>query len=153
MLGFVVDMFEQHNIDPQGICFEITETAMVTNLLQTTRFISTLRGLGCKFALDDFGSGVSSFAYLQSLAVDILKIDGALVRAITYNKVNEVMVSSINTIGHTMQMKTMAEFVENEDIVKKLINLGIDYAQGYYFSKPQCIEELYREKSPRSQTG
>ena len=142
MLGFIIDMFDHYNIDPQGICFEITETAMVTNLFQTTRFISTLKGLGCKFALDDFGSGVSSFAYLQSLNVDILKIDGALVRAIADNKVNEVMVSSINTIGHTMKMKTVAEFVENEDIVKKLSKLGIDYAQGYYFSRPQSIEDL-----------
>ena len=142
MLSFVIDMFDQYNIDPQRICFEITETAMVINLFQTKRFISTLRGLGCRFALDDFGSGVSSFAYLQSLAVDILKIDGALVRAIAHNEVNEVMVSSINTIGHTMNMKTVAEFVENEDIVNKLTNLGIDYAQGYYFSKPQNIEEL-----------
>ncbi|WP_455210920.1 EAL domain-containing protein, partial [Kaarinaea lacus] len=153
MFRFVIDMFDQHTVDPQKICFEITETAMVTNLFQTTRFISTLRGLGCQFALDDFGSGVSSFAYLQSLAVDILKIDGALVRAIAFNEVNEVMVSSINTIGHTMKMKTVAEFVENEEIVNKLINLGVDYAQGYYFSKPQCIRELSQTKSLQSRTG
>jgi diguanylate cyclase (GGDEF)-like protein/PAS domain S-box-containing protein len=153
MLGYVIDMLAEHDVDPQGICFEITETAMVTNLFQTKRFISTLRGLGCKFALDDFGSGVSSFAYLQSLAVDILKIDGALVRAIAHNEVNEVMVSSINTIGHTMKMKTVAEFVENEDIVKKLINLGIDYAQGYYFSKPQSVDEYVQAKSVQNRAG
>ena len=153
MLGYVIDMFDQHDIDAQRICFEITETAMVTNLFQTKRFISTLRGLGCKFALDDFGSGVSSFAYLQSLDVDILKIDGALVRAIVHNKVNEVMVSSINTIGHTMKMKTVAEFVENEDIVKKLTNLGIDYAQGYYFSKPRSVDEYAQVKSVQNRAG
>jgi diguanylate cyclase (GGDEF)-like protein len=143
MLGYVMDMFDTFTVSPNMICFEITETAMVTNLVQATRFMSQLRGLGCKFALDDFGSGVSSFAYLQSLEVDILKIDGALVKAIAHNKINEVMVNSINTIGHTMQMKTVAEFVENEDIVKKLTRMGIDYGQGYYFSKPQCVEEQF----------
>jgi diguanylate cyclase (GGDEF)-like protein/PAS domain S-box-containing protein len=151
MLGFVMDMFNRYQVTPSGICFEITETAMVTNLVQTTRFIARLRALGCKFALDDFGSGVSSFAYLQNLEVDILKIDGALVRAVAYNKVNEVMVSSINTIGHTMHMKTVAEFVENEDIMNKLTTMGIDYGQGYYFSRPQSVEEQFLVLSQRNQ--
>jgi diguanylate cyclase (GGDEF)-like protein/PAS domain S-box-containing protein len=143
MLGFVMDMFSEHGIDPQYICFEITETAMVTNLVQTRHFISALKELGCKFALDDFGSGVSSFAYLQNLPVDILKIDGALVRDIAHNEISEVMVSSINTIGHAMQMKTIAEFVENDDIVKKLTLLDVDFGQGYYFSKPRPVDEHY----------
>lgn len=148
MLRFVIDMLAEYRVEPESICFEITETAVVRNLVQTKRFISTLKGLGCIFALDDFGSGVSSFAYLQSLAVDILKIDGKLVRGITISDVNEVMVSSINTIGHAMQMKTVAEFVESEEILNKLTAIGIDYGQGYYFSKPEpiSVEKQANEK-------
>lgn len=153
MLDYVIALFQQYRVDPHSICFEITETAMVTNLVQTRHFMSTLKELGCKFALDDFGSGVSSFAYLQNLPVDVLKIDGALVRDIAYNEINEVMVSSINTIGHAMQMKTIAEFVENEDIVKKLSAMGVDYGQGYYFSKPREINQHFHRQSTRKFAG
>ena len=139
ILAYVIEKFAEFSIQPDKICFEITETALASNISYAKRFISTLKGIGCQFALDDFGSGVSSFTYLQSLAVDILKIDGRLVRGIKNNKVNEVMVRSINEIGHTMNMKTVAEFVENEMVMEKLREMGVDYGQGYYYSRPEAI--------------
>ncbi len=139
MLAYVIEKFAEFDITADKICFEITEMTMASNISYAKRFISTLKGIGCQFALDDFSSGVCSFAYLQSLAVDILKIDGRLVRGIEDTKVNEVMVQSINDIAHTMNMKTVAKFVENEILLEKLRAMGVDYTQGYYHSKPVPI--------------
>ena len=102
-----------------------------------------MRLLGCEFALDDFGIGVSSFAYLKNLPVDYLKIDGSFVRDIDKNPVNAAMVSAINQIGHVMKIKTVAEFVENETILQKLIDIGVDYAQGYHVHTPCKLEDIY----------
>ncbi|MDH5445801.1 MAG: EAL domain-containing protein [Gammaproteobacteria bacterium] len=139
MLNYVIDMLDEHAIDATKICFEITETAVAHNLSQTQKFLSTLKGLGCQFALDDFGSGVSSFVYLQSLAVDILKIDGRLVRGIEHNKTNLNMVRSITEIGHSLGMKVIAEFVENENVLAELEKIHVDYGQGYFFSRPKAL--------------
>ncbi|MCZ6576341.1 MAG: EAL domain-containing protein, partial [Gammaproteobacteria bacterium] len=121
------------------ICFEITETAAIANLENATKFMKTLKERGCRFALDDFGSGLSSFAYLRNLPVDFLKIDGVFVKDIVDDPIALAMVKSINEIGQVMGKKTIAEFVENEPILEKLREIGVDYAQGYGVGRPQRI--------------
>lgn len=124
------------------LCFEITETAAITHLPSALHFIRTLKNLGCRFALDDFGSGFSSFAYLKKLPVDFLKIDGLFVEDMIHNPVSSAMVSSINDIGHVMGMETIAEFVENDQILNKLRAMGVNYAQGYGVGKPRPLSEM-----------
>jgi len=136
-LEFLLDKIAAANIDPGIICFEITETATIANLSFATHFINTLRGIGCQFALDDFGSGLSSLNYLKNLPVDYLKIDGAFVRDIVENPIDHAMVESINQIGQVMGKKTIAEFVENKEILEKLKVIGVDYVQGYHVGKPE----------------
>ena len=140
-LKFVIDGFDKTDIPPEKVCFEITETAAIANLSRATVFIRTLKGLGCRFALDDFGSGLSSFAYLKSLPVDYLKIDGVFVKDIENDPIDLAMVKSINDIGKVMGKETIAEFVESEAILKKLQQIGVDYAQGYHLGRPKAIED------------
>ena len=142
MLAFISEQFNLWGIPTQKICFEITETAAIANLSCATKFINHLRECGCLFSLDDFGSGLSSFAYLKSLPVDFLKIDGLFVKDIADDKVDLAMVRAINEVGHIMGKKTIAEFVENEQIFNLLKELGVDYAQGYGIGKPVCLDEL-----------
>lgn len=147
MLAFISEQFDQWKIPSNKICFEITETAAITNLSHAIRFIDTLKERGCLFSLDDFGSGLSSFGYLKNLPVDYLKIDGLFVKDILKDAVDFAMVKSINEIGHVMGKKTIAEFVENEQIFNLLNELGVDYAQGYGIGKPVLLSELKRVKS------
>jgi Amt family ammonium transporter len=132
---------EQRRLPPGAVCFEITETAAVANLSTVVRFIDDVKKLGCTFALDDFGSGLSSFAYLKTLPVDFLKIDGGFVRDIADDPIDYAMVQSINAIGHVMGLKTIAEFVENETILQRLAEIGVDYAQGYHLGRPRPLED------------
>ena len=131
-------------MEGEKICFEITETAAISNLNMATKFISALKGLGCRFSLDDFGSGLSSFGYLKNLQVDYLKIDGMFVKDIVEDPIDHAMVKSINEIGQVMGMKTIAEFVENDEIKGMLREIGVNYAQGYGIGKPQPLDELLR---------
>jgi EAL domain-containing protein (putative c-di-GMP-specific phosphodiesterase class I) len=142
MLAFISEQFVKWAIPTHKICFEITETAVIANLSYATKFINHLRDKGCLFSLDDFGSGLSSFAYLKNLPVDFLKIDGSFVKDILDDKIDLAMVKSINEVGHIMGKKTIAEFVENEKIFSLLNKLGVDYAQGYYISKPVALDKL-----------
>ncbi|MCG8669837.1 MAG: GGDEF domain-containing phosphodiesterase, partial [Pseudomonadales bacterium] len=137
---FLTGLFEQYPISPDKVCFEITETVAVTNLTKTVSFIHAFKQLGCKFSLDDFGSGFSSYGYLKNLPVDYLKIDGAFVKDICDDPIDYAMVESINRIGHVMGKKTIAEFVEAQEILEKLKELGVDYAQGYWITRPQRID-------------
>lgn len=140
---FLLQQFDIYKIPPNKICFEITETSAIANLEIAQRFINSFRNnLNCKFSLDDFGSGLSSFAYLRTLPVDFLKIDGVFVRDIIDDPINLAMVKSINEIGKIMGKKTIAEFVENNKILNQLKIIGIDYAQGYYISKPVPLSEI-----------
>ncbi len=140
--NFVIGKFRSSPIPPGKICFEITETAAITSLSVATVFIAKMKVMGCRFALDDFGSGLSSFGYLKSLDVDYLKIDGMFVKDIVHDPIDRAMVKSINEIGQVMGMKTIAEFVENDEIKGMLREIGVDYAQGYGIGKPVPIEQL-----------
>ncbi|MFW5443527.1 MAG: EAL domain-containing protein [Methylococcaceae bacterium] len=142
MLGFITETINRYSIPTEKICFEITETAAIGSLSNATKFINHLRNEGCSFSLDDFGSGLSSFAYLKNLPVDYLKIDGLFVKDILEDKVDLAMVKSINEVGHVMGKKTIAEFVENKQIFMLLKELGVDYAQGYEIAKPVPLDEL-----------
>lgn len=142
MLAYIFEQFELWQVPTHKICFEITETAAIANLSHAIKFIHSLKEHGCLFSLDDFGSGLSSFAYLKNLPVDYLKIDGYFVKDILEDKVDLAMVKSINEVGHVMGKKTVAEFVENEQIFNLLKELGVDYAQGYGIGKPVLLAEL-----------
>ena len=141
-LNFLVGALSDSGLPPQWFCFEITETAAVANIAQAQRFIQVLRGMGCAFALDDFGSGLSSFAYLKRLPVDYLKIDGSFVRNIVHDETDYAMVKSIQQIGNVMAIRTVAEFVENMAIAERLQELGVDYLQGYALGKPRPLGEF-----------
>ncbi|MDD1621802.1 MAG: EAL domain-containing protein [Methylococcaceae bacterium] len=142
MLDFIDQQFDKWRIPTHKICFEITETAAISNLSYAKHFIDALRKNGCLFSLDDFGSGLSSFGYLKNLPVDFLKIDGLFVKDILEDEVDFTMVKAINEVGHVMGKKTIAEFVENQSILNLLQTLGVDYAQGYGIAKPVPLREL-----------
>lgn len=159
-IDFLHEQFELHQIPHQTICFEITETLAIANLSKAAGLIKKLKEMGCRFALDDFGSGMSSFAYLKNLPVDFVKIDGNFVKNIVENPIDFAMVEAINRIGHVMGIQTIAEYVENEAVLQKLKELGVDYAQGYYLGKPQPfrptfssnLDEILGEISPKPLT-
>lgn len=136
-------LLDESDISADSFCFEVTETATIANLNQATLFLSRLRSKGCKIALDDFGSGLSSFAYLKALPVDFLKIDGYFVKDIAVDGVDKAFVELINQIGQVMGLKTIAEFVENEPILQILTEMGVNYAQGYGVHNPTPFDEVF----------
>ena len=135
---FVTERLDASNLDPSRVCFEITETAAISNLVAARRLIDNLRDRGCQFALDDFGSGLSSFGYLRELPVDHLKIDGSFVRTIDRDGLDRELVRSINAIGHIMGLTTVAEYVESPEILRELRTIGVDYVQGYAIHRPSA---------------
>ncbi|NUW66066.1 EAL domain-containing protein [Vibrio coralliilyticus] len=144
-IAFLLDKLQHSPVPCEKICLEITETAAMSNMNQAIELFSQFKQLGCKIALDDFGSGLSSFGYLKKLPVDIVKIDGLFVRDIDVNEVDHLMVRSINDLAKQMGKQTVAEFVENSRIIDLLVELGVDYAQGYVIGKPKPLEELVDE--------
>ncbi|MGB9091917.1 MAG: EAL domain-containing protein [Pseudomonas farsensis] len=147
-LEYLHRLFAEYDIPPRLICFEITETSAIANLGSAIRFINELKGLGCKFSLDDFCAGMSSFAYLKHLPVDFLKIDGSFVKDMLDDPINRAMVEVINHIGHVMGKRTIAEFVETPLIEQALQEIGVDYAQGYLIERPQVFtcDSLQRQR-------
>lgn len=139
LLDFIRANRDEFGISFDDICFEITETVAISNLSRATQLISSLRALGCRFALDDFGSGLSSFAYLKNLPVDYIKIDGGFVKDMSADPIDRAMVEAINQIGQIMKIQTIAEWVENAATLTMLKELGVNYAQGYYVGKPEAI--------------
>lgn len=144
-LSFLQKRLQESIVPASIICFEITETAAIANLTKAGQFIRQLREYGCRFSLDDFGSGLSSFAYLKNLPVDHLKIDGMFVKDIIDDPIDEAMVKSINDIGHVMKMETIAEFVENDAIRERLQAIGVDYVQGYGVGMPQPLSDVLEQ--------
>ena len=142
---FLVSEIRQSRIKPARICFEITETAAIENLKNASHLITELKKLGCMFSLDDFGSGLSSFAYLKNLRVDYLKIDGGFIKDMHTNQADAYMVEAINQIGHVLGLKTIAEYVENNAIQKAVENIGVDYIQGYGIHKPEPLSNLTKQ--------
>ena len=142
IVEYINDIANSYEINRKTICFEITETAAIKNLNKARKLIKKLKASGFKFALDDFGSGLSSFQYLKNLPVDYLKIDGGFVADMVNNKIDHAMVTAINEVGHVMGIKTIAEYVENEQIIKKLRDINVDYGQGYGIEQPKPIKEI-----------
>ena len=140
LVAFVQAELAATGVPAQRVCFELTETAAINRLAMAQKVITELRRLGCSFALDDFGSGLSSFAYLKQLPVDFLKIDGSFIRDMHTDEVDRAMVRSINEIGHTMGIATVAEWVESEEILAAVRQIGIDFAQGYAIGRPQLLQ-------------
>ena len=134
---FLRNELERFQVNPRSICFEITETAAISDIASARSFIKEFKGLGCQFSLDDFGSGMSSFGYLRNLPVDYLKIDGSFIRDICRDSIDLAMVESINHIGHIMGKQTIAEFVEDDPTIVMLRKIGVDYAQGYGVGEPK----------------
>ncbi len=135
------------------ICFEITETAAIANMSKAIEFIACIKQMGCKFSLDDFGSGLSSFSYLKNMSVDNLKIDGMFIREIHTDPINKVFVESIHNISKIMGIKTTAEYVENEKILNCIKSIGIDYAQGYHISRPASVKNLLQDSFAKIATN
>jgi len=140
-LPFIIEQFQKSGLDASKICFEITETSAVASFSQANRFIRSLKELGCKFSLDDFGTGMSSFNYLKQFPVDYLKIDGSFVRGILNDPIDREMVRSINEIGRLTGKQVIAEFAENPEIIETLRQLGVDYAQGYGIAQPSRLSK------------
>ncbi|HAS6727529.1 EAL domain-containing protein [Vibrio parahaemolyticus] len=146
-IDFLFERLKNSTMPCEKICLEITETAAMGNLDQAIDFFTRAKSLGCMIALDDFGSGLSSFGYLKKLPVDIVKIDGLFVRDIDVNEMDRVMVRSINDLAKQLGKVTVAEFVENEQVMQHLIDLGVDYGQGYGIGHPKPLAELVENLS------
>jgi len=137
--AFVMDQLRTTRVAPERILFEITETAAIADLQRAMRFISIFKGLGCRFVLDDFGKGVSSYTYLKNLPVDLLKIEGEFIRRMMDDPIEAAIVDSINQVGHVVGLETIAECVETEEIFEAVRKAGIDYAQGYWLARPKPL--------------
>jgi EAL domain-containing protein (putative c-di-GMP-specific phosphodiesterase class I) len=127
-------------LEPTALTFEVTETAAIADMNTAVAFLAQLRALGCQTALDDFGSGLSSFAYLKEMPVDLVKIDGRFVKHLLRSPVDQAMVKAMNDIAHALGKETVAEFVESEEHFQLLKELGVDYGQGYHLGKPEIVE-------------
>lgn len=142
-LGFlhsVKSLMEQYEVNPEEICFEITESAAIANQVMVKQFMLEMKSIGIKFALDDFGTGLSSLTYLKQFPVDYLKIDGSFIKDIVTDPIDRTLVDAINQMAHTMGLKTVAEYVESEEILNLLKTMNVDYAQGYFIQKPTKVE-------------
>ena len=141
-VDFVRQQFQRTGIEPAWLSFEVTETSAVADLNRSAGIIRELKRLGCRIALDDFGSGLASYSYLKELPVDYLKIDGVFVRKIAGDQEDRAVVKSINEIGHFLGKRTIAEYVCDEEILRLVREIGVDYAQGFAISPPMLMDDL-----------
>ncbi|MBL3601723.1 MAG: EAL domain-containing protein [gamma proteobacterium endosymbiont of Lamellibrachia anaximandri] len=137
---FIHEQLREYDLNPRRICFEVTETAAISNLGRAIEFIKEVKKTGCRFAMDDFGSGMSSFSYLRSIPIDFLKIDGSFVKNMAQDPMDLAIVEAINGIGHVAGVRTIAEFVENEEVREKLRTIGVNYGQGYGIERPRPLD-------------
>jgi len=143
-LDYVIREIEETGVDPHRLCFELTETAAVSRLTDASRFVTRLTALGCQFALDDFGVGMSSFGYLKNFPVHFLKIDGSFVRSMRESQIDRGVVETINRIGHQLGLKTIAEHVESLDLLEPLKLMGVDWAQGHGIAPARSLDDLLK---------
>lgn len=152
-LDFVIRELARTSVPMRAICFEVTESAAILNMERAKRFMTVLREKGCRFSLDDFGSGLSSFSYLKTLPIDFLKIDGQFVREIVEDPVSKAMVAAINQMSHAMGLETIAEYVENKAVKTQLAGLGVDYGQGFGIRKPRPLADQLASTLRRYRTN
>ena len=139
----IIEIVKNSEISEGRLCLEVTETVAIANLENAKSFMKKMQQLGCHTALDDFGSGLSSFSYLKNLPLDYIKIDGIFVSEMLQDKASSIMVDAIHSVGKKLGLMTIAEYVENDETVKMLREIGVDFAQGYYFSKPElCVPHI-----------
>ena len=136
LLPDIERLLKHHRVRPSDLTFEITETVAINSLRNATRLMREIQAIGCRFALDDFGSGFASYAYLRQLPVDDVKIDGAFIRDIAFSREDQIFVRAVTEMAHGMGKRVVAEFVENEAIVEVLRDIGVDFAQGYHIGRP-----------------
>jgi diguanylate cyclase (GGDEF)-like protein len=148
---FLRRQFARYPVPPSLLCFEVTETTAISNLTKAAELMHELKNMGCRFALDDFGIGMSSFAYLKYLPVDFLKIDGTFVRDMANDEMDCAIVDAINRIAHILGMQTVAEIVEDQATLDRLRLLGVDYAQGYYIARPEPLQTAFAEPQGQEQ--
>ena len=153
ILEFIEEELKDSGLSPKALCFEVTESAAVSNLEKAQSFIDALREHGCQISLDDFGAGLSSFAYLKNFNVDSLKIDGSFIRDITDNRISESMVAAITQVAKVMELETVAEYVESEETRKLITELGVDYAQGHVVGKPLPLDEAFEALSGQAESS
>ena len=152
ILNFIEEEIESSGVPCETLCFEVTESAAVSNRQKAQAFIDTLRKRGCKFSLDDFGAGLSSFAYLKNFKVDTLKIDGGFIRDITENRISESMVAAITQVAKVMELETVAEYVESNETKDLIARLGVDFAQGFAVGKPLALDEVLAGLTDQAQS-
>jgi len=150
---FVVDALDQAGVPAGNVCFEITETAAISNIDEATEFMKAIQACGSRFALDDFGAGLSSFGYLKFLPVDYLKIDGSFVQEIKTDEISRSMVDAICQIGRTMGLTTIAEFVGDQETVEILRKIKVDYVQGFGIGRPSPLDEVIEQLNAESEVA
>jgi EAL domain-containing protein (putative c-di-GMP-specific phosphodiesterase class I) len=141
-LEFVVDCFDHSGANPSDVCLEVTESSVVANLDHARRFIAVLHGMGCEFALDNFGSGLSSFSTLRTLPMDYLKIDGSFIRNLAADSVNQAMVQAMIELSRSLNFRIVAEQVEDQTSLEAAKSMGIDFVQGFVIARPQPLSVL-----------
>lgn len=145
LVPLIEDKLESYGVSPQRIIFELTESASLNNLSATRRMVARLTELGCEFSIDDFGTGFSTFSYLKELPAHSVKIDGTFVKDMVTDSIDSALVKAIHEVAKALKKKSVAEFVESKEILERLSEIGVEYAQGYYISKPLPIEEIVKK--------
>jgi EAL domain-containing protein (putative c-di-GMP-specific phosphodiesterase class I) len=146
-MDYLFEQISEYGVGTSRICFEITETGTISNLVKAADFVRAFRNIGCKFSIDDFGTGLASHNYLRELPVDYVKIDGSFITNIHNNRNDYAIARSINDLAHFLGQETIAESVENDAIVAKLREIGVDYLQGWGVGRPKILSEVAKDLS------